>query len=156
MSHLPQPWLPPHRTHQAINRASPINPMRVVLQSYKCATTPWGNQRSSHLDSGFYPVYRPVEQSVVWHMMVNVSDARRESRSRKSIRDIHHHKLEAWEFAPQGVFIQLFSCTPNAQHASTDISSWLQSFISTSKFRTRKENNTHIIENTRYFFVILH
>ena len=49
----------------------------------------------AHLRSGFYPVYRPVGQSVVRHMMVNVSAARRESRSRKGIRDIHHHKLEA-------------------------------------------------------------
>ena len=52
------------------------------------------NQRPTHLHSGFYPVYRPVGQSVVRHMMVNVSDARREPRSRKGIRDIQHHKLE--------------------------------------------------------------
>ncbi len=49
----------------------------------------------AHLHSGFYSVYRPVGQCVVRHMMVNVSAARRESRSRKCIRDIHHHKLEA-------------------------------------------------------------
>ena len=47
------------------------------------------------LHSGFYSVYRPVGQSVVRHLMVNVSDAHRESHSRKGIRDINHQILEA-------------------------------------------------------------
>ena len=40
-------------------------------------------------------VYRHVGQSVARHLMVNVSNARRESHSRKSIRDINHQILEA-------------------------------------------------------------
>ena len=54
-------------------------------------------------------------------MMVNVSDARRESRSRKSIRGIHHHKLEAWEFAHR-VFIKVFvSHTPTRTSSDKSI-----------------------------------
>ena len=40
-------------------------------------------------------VYRHVGQSVARHLMVNVSNARRESHSRKGIRDINHQILEA-------------------------------------------------------------
>ena len=40
-------------------------------------------------------VYRPVGKVLHIAQMVNASDAHRESRSRKSIRGIHHHKLEA-------------------------------------------------------------
>ena len=53
------------------------------------------NHIAPTLHSGFISVYRPVGQSVVRHMMVNVSNARRESHSHKSIRDINHQILEA-------------------------------------------------------------
>ena len=39
--------------------------------------------------------------------MMNASNARRESHSRKSIRDIHHQQLEAWEL-PHREFLSCF------------------------------------------------
>ena len=81
--------------HQAKNLASPITPCGVSYYNIDNVLPSRGHQPPTHLHSGSYPVYRPVGQSVVRHMMVNVSDARRESRSRKGIRNIHHHKLEA-------------------------------------------------------------
>ena len=70
----------------------------------------------THLDSGFYSVYRPVGQSVVRHMMVNVSDARRESRSRKIIRDIPIINSKH-ESLPHRVFLfSYFLAHPHAHH----------------------------------------
>ena len=63
----------------------------------------------------FISVYRPVGQSVARHLMVNVSNARRESRSRKGIRDINHQWLEAWECVHR-VFLSYFCL--NLQRAS--------------------------------------
>ena len=66
----------------------------------------------AHLHSGFYPVYRPVEQSVVRHMMVNVSAARRElvhvrASETSTIINSKHESL------PHRVFIKVFvSHTP--------------------------------------------
>ena len=66
----------------------------------------------THLDSGFYPVYRPVGQSVVRHMMVNVSAARRElvhvrSSETSTIINSKH------ESCSQGVYLGFFLIQPH-------------------------------------------
>ena len=65
---------------------SPISKIRIQFnQSHSTHT----------LHSCFYSVYRPVGKVLHIAQMMNASNAHRESRSRKSIRGIHHHKLEA-------------------------------------------------------------
>ena len=106
--------------HQAKNLASPITPCGVSYYNIDNVLPSRGHQPPTHLHSGSYPVYRPVGQSVVRHMMVNVSDARRElvhvraSETSTIINSKHEslphrefifcfcHKPSAWQYHRQG------------------------------------------------------
>ena len=94
MTNLNQQWLAPHRKPSGDKPGFANKPPCGVSYNNINVLPQRGHQCSSHLHSGFYSVYRPVGQCVVRHMMVNDSNARRESHSRKGIRDIHHQQLE--------------------------------------------------------------
>ena len=77
--------------------------------------------RSTHLHSGFYPVYRPVGQCVVRHMMVNVSAARRElvhvrASETSTIINSKHESL------PHREFIFCFCHNSSARHHPDSLS----------------------------------